>query len=111
MEDEMNGQSKNLGGRGGIGQNPHGRGVDGIVIDDLFGKIFGIERVHILKKTDRLIDVLEKICLVPESKLVFVEENPNVGSQELTRSFSINNILTLGDLFTYFNTNVSGEGE
>ena len=48
---------------------------DKLQIDDLFGKVFGIERVHLLKKSDRLIDVIEKISIVPENKLVFVEEN------------------------------------
>ena len=43
------------------------------VIDDLFGKIFGIERVHILKKQDNLQDVLEKISIVPENKLLYIE--------------------------------------
>ena len=41
----------------------------------MFGKIFGIERVHILSKKDRLKDVIEKIQLIPESKLVFIEKN------------------------------------
>ena len=40
-------------------------------IDDLFGKIFGIERVHILKKSDSLKNVIEKITLAPENKLVY----------------------------------------
>lgn len=55
-------------------------------IDSLFGNIFGIERVHILKKTDRLQDVIEKIAIVPEHKLVYVEDNEG--------SFKIQNILT-----------------
>ena len=46
-------------------------------IDDLFGKIFGIERVHIMKKTDKLQEIIEKISIVPENKLVFIEENPS----------------------------------
>jgi hypothetical protein len=41
----------------------------------LFGKIFGIERVHILNKTDTLREVIEKISLVPENKLLYVERN------------------------------------
>jgi len=55
-------------------------------IDHLFGHIFGIERVHILKKTDRLQDVIEKIAIVPEHKLVYVED--------IDGSFSVLNILT-----------------
>ena len=55
-------------------------------IDSLFGKIFGIERMHILKKTDRLQDVIEKIAIVPEHKLVYVEDNDGC--------FTVQNILT-----------------
>lgn len=55
-------------------------------IDNLFGHIFGIERVHILKKTDRLQDVIEKVAIVPEHKLVYVEDKEG--------SFSVQNILT-----------------
>ena len=43
-----------------------------VVMDDLFGKVFGIERVHILNKSDSLRDVIEKISLVPEHKLVYI---------------------------------------
>ena len=43
-------------------------------IDQMFGRIFGIERVHILNKNDRLQDVIEKISIIPENKLVYVEQ-------------------------------------
>ena len=83
-------------------QSPH---QDGPEIDDLFGKIFGIERAHILKKSDRLIDVIEKITIAPENKLLFIEENnPIVSANGQSSSFSISNILTLGDLITYLCT-------
>jgi hypothetical protein len=59
----------------------------------LFGQIFGIERVHIIKKTDRLQDVIEKIAIVPEHKLVYVEENE--------KTYSVQNILTQGELLNY----------
>ena len=65
------------------------------VIDDLFGKIFGIERVHILKKQDTLQDVLEKISLVPESKLLYIEKTAGQDN------YAVQNVLTLGDLLTY----------
>ena len=56
----------------------HAAGLDTeFQIDDLFGKIFGIERVHVMKKSDKLQDVIEKISIVPENKLVYIEENPN----------------------------------
>jgi hypothetical protein len=65
-------------------------------IDDLFGKIFGIERVHILKRSDSLKDVIEKITLAPENKLVYIEHN-NEGKD----SFLVQNVLTLKDFLAY----------
>lgn len=65
------------------------------MIDDLFGKIFGIERVHILQKQDSLQDVLEKISIVPENKLVFIEKGNS------SDGYVVQNVLTLGDLLTY----------
>jgi len=75
-------------------------------IDDLFGKIFGIERVHILQKSDRLQDVLEKISIAPENKLVYVEKQDSVTPSGATfqtagGNYQILNILTLGDLLTF----------
>ena len=51
-------------------------------IDSLFGRIFGIERVHILSKYDKLHDVIEKISIIPENKLVFVENTTVVVGKE-----------------------------
>mmetsp|Transcript_8654 Transcript_8654/g.14663 ORF Transcript_8654/g.14663 Transcript_8654/m.14663 type:complete len:106 (+) Transcript_8654:1591-1908(+) len=79
-------------------------------IDQLFGKIFGIERVHILQKSDKLEDVIEKISIVPESKLVYVEKQDDAyqnqnGQQAVIRTaggnYVINNIFTMGDLLTF----------
>ena len=39
----------------------------------MFGKVYGIERVLLLKKTDTLRDVIEKINLIPECKLVYID--------------------------------------
>jgi len=49
-----------------------------------------------MKKSDKLQDVIEKISIVPENKLVYIEENPNNKN-----SFQVQNILTQGDLLTY----------
>jgi len=84
-------------------------------IDSLFSRIFGIERVHVLNKNDRLQDVIEKISIIPENKLVYVEENPIVGAngqvlpgnadsddeEGAKNGYKISNILTLGYLLTY----------
>ena len=42
-------------------------------IENLFGKIYGIERVLLMKKSDALKEVIEKITLIPESKLLYVD--------------------------------------
>lgn len=90
----------------------HGSGIDGgtLQIDQLFGRIFGIERVHVLNKSDRLQDVLEKISIIPENKLVYVEDTPTGASKAQANdesddddglAYQVKNILTLGDLLTY----------
>jgi len=69
-----------------------------LTIDSLFGKIYGAERVMLLTKKDTLRDVIEKMSLVPESKLIFVESyqgNPR-----------LKNILTVNDIFTKIGTTV-----
>ena len=67
-------------------------------IEELFGKVFGIERVQLLHKTDRLQDVIEKLQLIPESKLIYAEENHTLPEDA---SYTVHNTLTLGDLLTY----------
>lgn len=66
-------------------------------IEDLFGKIFGIERVLLMKKSDTLKEVIEKITLIPESKLLYVDI-------ELCCP-KVKNMLALSDLFAYIATN------
>lgn len=87
------------------------QGADGrnLQIDQLFGRIFGIERVHILNKNDRLQDVIEKISIIPENKLVYVENTPinngqkdnNDSDEDGNYAYQVRNILTLGDLLLY----------
>ena len=62
-------------------------------IEDLFGKVFGIERVLLLKKNDTLKEVIEKITLIPESKLVFVDVEQGFPK--------VKNMLALSDLFAF----------
>lgn len=64
-----------------------------LVIEDLFGKIFGIERVLLLKKQDTLRDVIEKITLIPESKLVYIDVEQGYPKMK--------NMLSLSDVFEY----------
>ena len=43
-------------------------------VEDLFGQILGIERVLLVnRQTESLLDVIEKIAVIPENKLVFVD--------------------------------------
>ena len=53
--------------------NLFGRSEQDLQIEDLFGKIYGIERVLLMKKSDALKEVIEKITLIPECKLLFVD--------------------------------------
>lgn len=42
--------------------------------DDLFGQIYGIERTIIIDQVeDTLLNLIEKIALIPDNKLVLVE--------------------------------------
>ena len=52
--------------------------------------------MHILKRTDSLKDVLEKITLAPENKLAYIEHSP-----EGADSFIVQNVLTLKDFLAY----------
>jgi hypothetical protein len=42
-------------------------------VDELFGKILGIERVLLCDRSDTLLEAIEKINLIPEHKLLVVE--------------------------------------
>lgn len=72
--------------------------LEDVQMDDMFGKVFGVERVHLLHKSDRLQDVVEKVQIIPENKLVYVESNHE---REDDASFKVFNTLTLGDLLHY----------
>lgn len=72
--------------------------LEHVQLDDMFGKVFGIERVHLLHNSDRLQDVIEKVQLIPENKLVYVETNHE---REEDASFKVYNALTLADLMQY----------
>jgi len=48
-----------------------------IKIEQLFGKVLGIERVLLISPTDSLQDIMLKVAEVPEQKLVFFEKKRN----------------------------------
>lgn len=64
-----------------------------IEIEELFGKIYGIERVLLYNEDDTLKDVIEKISLVPECKLMYVDMKN--GQPQ------IKNLISLSDIFSY----------
>ena len=46
-------------------------------VEFLFGKVIGIERVLLIDKhKDTIVEILEKIALVPEHKLLIVDSVP-----------------------------------
>lgn len=42
-------------------------------VDDLLGKVEGIERTILIEENDTLLNTIEKIALIPDSKLVLVK--------------------------------------
>lgn len=78
---------------------------ESLQIEDLFGKIYGIERTLLLKKTDTLKDVIEKITLIPECKLMYCDMISQDTPSGIAQSYpKIKNMLTLSDLFTYIDS-------
>jgi hypothetical protein len=51
-----------------------GKGKQYNSVDELFGKIVGIERVMLVDESkDTIVEIIEKINLIPEHKLLVVE--------------------------------------
>ena len=69
-------------------------------VDDLFGKILGIERVLLCdKQYDTLEQVIEKIGLIPEHKLLVVER---VQSKNLLTRPQVRNVISYSDICSVF---------
>jgi len=56
-------------------------------VDELFGKILGIERILLIdRQQDSLLDVIEKINLIPEHKLLVIEPvSVMIGGRNVTK--------------------------
>ena len=67
----------------------------------MFGKIYGIERVLLMKKSDALKEVIEKITLIPECKLLFID----IETKDQIQYPKVKNMLALSDLFAYIASN------
>ena len=51
-----------------------GKNIQYSSVDDLLGKIEGIERTILIEDNDTLLNTIEKIALVPDTKLVLVKK-------------------------------------
>jgi hypothetical protein len=68
-------------------------------VDQLFGKILGIERVLLCDHSDTLLQTIEKINLVPEHKLVVVEPSAVEYKDGFVWKPQVKNVITLSDVF------------
>lgn len=71
--------------------------------DDLFGQIYGIERTIIIDQAeDTLLNLIEKIALIPENKLVLVEplQVPLKGTPQKVMSVpKVKGVISIYDVF------------
>lgn len=72
-------------------------------VDDLFGKILGIERVLLINRDeDSLLDVIEKINLIPEHKLLVVEPVAiEINGRNVVKP-RVQNVMSITDVFAIF---------
>jgi len=72
-------------------------------VDELFGKILGIERILLIdRQQDSLLDVIEKINLIPEHKLLVIEPvNVIIGGRNVTKP-RVQHVMSITDVFAIF---------
>jgi hypothetical protein len=71
-------------------------------VDELFGKILGIERVLLCDRSDTLLEAIEKINLIPEHKLLVVEPIAVKLGDRLVIKPQVKNIISLTDICSVF---------
>lgn len=71
-------------------------------VDELFGKILGIERVLLCDRSDTLLEAIEKINLIPEHKLLIVEPVAVQVRDRLVIRPQVRNIVSLSDICSVF---------
>lgn len=71
-------------------------------MDELFGKILGIERVLLCDRSDTLLEAIEKINLIPEHKLLVVEPIAVKLGDRLVIKPQVKNIISLTDICSVF---------
>ena len=75
-------------------------------VDELFGHIYGIERTLLIDpQEDSLLNLIEKIALIPENKLVLVEPMTITkvmaqGPQKVLTVPKIKGVISIYDVFT-----------
>jgi hypothetical protein len=71
-------------------------------VDELFGKILGIERLLLCDRSDTLLEAIEKINLIPEHKLLIVEPIiVEIKGRNVIKP-QVKNLITLSDICSVF---------
>jgi hypothetical protein len=71
-------------------------------VDELFGKVLGIERVLLCSRSDTLLQAIEKINLIPEHKLVFVEPVAVQINDRIILKPKVANLISISDVCNVF---------
>ncbi len=71
-------------------------------VDELFGKILGIERVLLCNRSDTLLEVIEKINLIPEHKLLVVEPIAVKVGEKIIFKPKVMHVISLTDVLAVF---------
>jgi hypothetical protein len=68
----------------------------------LFGKILGIERVLLCNRQDTLLEMIEKINLIPEHKLLLVEPIAVKIGERIVLKPKVMHVVSLTDVLAVF---------
>ncbi len=71
-------------------------------VDELFGKILGIERVLLCDRSETLFEIIEKINLIPEHKLLVVEPKLIYIDDKPVVKPVVKNVISLSDVCSVF---------
>jgi hypothetical protein len=71
-------------------------------VDELFGKILGIERVLLCDRSETLYEIIEKINLIPEHKLLVVEPTKVFIRDKAFIKPLVKNVISLSDVCSVF---------
>ncbi len=68
----------------------------------MFGKILGIERVLLCNRQDTLLEMIEKINLIPEHKLLLVEPIAVKIGERIVLKPKVMHVVSLTDVLAVF---------